>query len=157
MVNYRGYSSTSAAKYSRGALWQRPLLPRFLFFLGECPGNFLQGTRPWQRLGIRLTTCCWIRASAPVGADHGDKPVKLLERRHVRDMMAAEANTPTAANNLLSLILMLMHFAVEEDWRKDDPTLGIKKLKITSGGFHCWMDDELEAFERRWPIGFRRG
>jgi hypothetical protein len=86
-------------------------------------------------------------------ADHGDKPVKLLERRHVKDMMAAKANTPTAANNLLSLIRILMHFAVEEDWRKDDPTLGIKKLKITSGGFHCWTDEELEAFERRWPIG----
>jgi hypothetical protein len=60
-------SSISAAKYSRGALWQRPLLPSFLFFLGEHPVNFLQGTRPWQRLGIRLTTCCWIRASASVG------------------------------------------------------------------------------------------
>jgi hypothetical protein len=66
MVNYRGYL-IPAAKYSRGALWQRPLLPSFLFFLGEYPGNFLQGTRPWQRLGSRLTTCCWIRKKPGVG------------------------------------------------------------------------------------------
>ena len=84
---------------------------------------------------------------------HGDKPINRLERHHVQDMMAAKANTPSAANNLLSLIRILMHFAVEEGWRKDDPTLGIKKLKIKSDGFHCWTDEELEAFERCWPIG----
>src|SRR6476619_7667278 len=60
-------SSTSVAKYSRGALWQRPLLPSFLFFLAEYPGYFFQGTRPWQRLGSRLTTCCWIRKNPGVG------------------------------------------------------------------------------------------
>jgi hypothetical protein len=34
--------------------------------------------------------------------NHGDKPATMLERHHVRDMMAAKANTPSAANNLLS-------------------------------------------------------
>ena len=34
-------------------------------------------------------------------------------------------------------------------------TLGMKKLKIRSEGFHCWTDEELEAFERHWPIGTR--
>jgi hypothetical protein len=32
-------------------------------------------------------------------SDHGDKPVKMLERKHVRDIIAARANTPAAANN----------------------------------------------------------
>jgi site-specific recombinase XerD len=87
--------------------------------------------------------------------DHGDKPVHRLERRHIRDLMAAKANTPSAANNLLSMIRILMRFAIEEGWRKDDPTLGVKLLRIKSEGFHCWTDDELETFERRWPIGTR--
>jgi site-specific recombinase XerD len=87
--------------------------------------------------------------------DHADKPVDRLERHHVRDLMSAKANTPSAANNLLSLLRILMRFAVEEGWRKDDPTLGVKKLKIKSAGFHCWADDELETFERHWPIGTR--
>ena len=26
-------------------------------------------------------------------------------------------------------------------------------LKIKSDGFHCWTDEELKTFERRWPIG----
>jgi integrase len=67
--------------------------------------------------------------------------------------MAAKANTPSAANSLLTMLRILMRFAVEEEWRRDDPTLGIKPLRIKSEGFHCWTDEELEAFERRWPIG----
>ena len=87
--------------------------------------------------------------------DHGDKPVNLLERHHVKDLMASRANTPCAANNMLRMLRRLMCFAMEEDWRKDDPTFGIKMLKIKSEGFHCWTDEELETFERQWPIGTR--
>ena len=56
MVNYRGYLIHFRREVSRGALWQPPLLPSFLFFLGEHPGNSLQGTMPWQRPRSRLTT-----------------------------------------------------------------------------------------------------
>ena len=87
--------------------------------------------------------------------DHGDKPVNLLERHHVKDLMARKANTPSAANNMVRMIRILMRFAIDEGWRKDDPTLGIKMLKIKSDGFHCWTDEELETFERHWPIGTR--
>ena len=51
------------------------------------------------------------------------------------------------------MIRILMRFAIEEGWRKDDPTLGVKPLRIKSDGFHCWTDEEIETFERRWPIG----
>src|SRR6476660_1113004 len=67
MVNYRGYLIHFRSEVLRGALWQRPLLPSFLFFLAEHPGYFFRGTRPWQRLGSRLTTCCWIRKNPGVG------------------------------------------------------------------------------------------
>ena len=51
-------------------------------------------------------------------------------------MMSAKANTPAAANNLLRMIRLLMRFVIDEKWRKDDPTLGIKTIKIKSEGFH---------------------
>jgi integrase len=87
--------------------------------------------------------------------DHGDKPVSMLERRHVREMHAARANTPAAANNLVRMIRILMRFAIDEEWRKDDPTLGIKMLKVSGDGFHCWTETEIETFEARWQIGTR--
>jgi len=88
-------------------------------------------------------------------SDHGDKPVKLLERHHVREVIASRANTPAAANNMLRMIRLLMRFAINEEWRKDDPTLGIKTIRIKSDGFHCWSEEEIAAFESRWPIGTR--
>ena len=33
-------------------------------FLGEHPGNFLQGKRPWPRPRSRSTTCCWGRRNS---------------------------------------------------------------------------------------------
>ena len=47
-------------------------------------------------------------------ANHGDKPVRLLERRHVRDLMATKAKTPAAANNLMRIIRVMMRFAIEQ-------------------------------------------
>jgi integrase len=34
-------------------------------------------------------------------------------------------------------------------------TLGIKMLKTRGDGFHCWTEEQLEAFESRWPVGTR--
>ena len=85
--------------------------------------------------------------------EHADKPVALMERRHVRNILAEKAATPAAANNLLRMIRMLMRFAVEEGWRKDDPTLGVKPIKIRSEGFHTWTEAQIAAFEVRWELG----
>ncbi len=89
-------------------------------------------------------------------AEHGNKPVARLERRHVREIVAKKAATPAAANNLLHMIRTLMRFAVEEEWRRDDPTVGVKSIHIKSDGFHTWNEEEIRAFEEYWPIGTRQ-
>ena len=61
MVNYRGYLIHFRSEVLSWRFMAAPLLPRYLFFLGEHPRNSLQGTMPWQRPRSRLTTCCWIR------------------------------------------------------------------------------------------------
>jgi integrase len=85
--------------------------------------------------------------------EHGDKRVAKLERDHVRRMIDARAATPAAANNLLSMIGMLMRYAVEIGWRADDPTIGVRKVRITSNGFHTWTEQQISAFEAKHPIG----
>ena len=57
--------------------------------------------------------------------------------------MAAKAHTPSAANNMVRMIRLLMRFAIDEGWGRNDP------------GFHCWKEEQLEAFQRRWPVGTR--
>jgi integrase len=86
---------------------------------------------------------------------HGDKPVALLMRQHINDMLAQRATTPAAANNWLRLMKTLMAYAVEEGWRKDNPASGIRRIRRQSAGYHTWSEAEIAAFEAGHPIGSR--
>ena len=74
-----------------------------------------------------------------------------MTRDHVRRILTERAETPGAANSALQKLKVLLHFAIENNWRKDDPTLRIKKF--AGGEFHTWTEDELQQYEARWPIG----
>jgi integrase len=88
-------------------------------------------------------------------SEHGDKPVALLTRQHVNAMLAQKILTPAAANRWLRLVKTIMSFAVENDWRKDNPTIGIKPVTNRTDGFHCWTEDEISQFENHHAIGSR--
>ena len=87
----------------------------------------------------------WLRTT------HGHKPVHLLERRHVLRMRDEKATKPGEANTLLRIIMLILSFAVERGYRKDNPALGIKFFK--KGEFRDWTDAELVAFRERWSAG----
>lgn len=86
-------------------------------------------------------------------ADHGHRDVAKLERSNVRRLLAARSETPHAGNRMLKLLRLLMRIAQDEGWRRDDPTVGVKQLRVQSDGFHSWSEDEIAAFEAYWPIG----
>lgn len=88
-------------------------------------------------------------------SDHGDRRVSHLQAHHVRQMMDAMALKPAAANNRLRIIRLLMAFAVSRNWRTDDPTVGVKRLRYASEGFHTWSEEEIAQYETRWLVGTR--
>ncbi|TCM85168.1 tyrosine-type recombinase/integrase [Rhodovulum steppense] len=79
-------------------------------------------------------------------AEHGEKRVAHMEKRHVQRILAEKVSTPDAANRLLRLLRSLMVHAVDLGWRRDDPTLGIKKMRHRSEGFETWQEDHIAAF-----------
>ncbi len=85
--------------------------------------------------------------------EHGDKPVALLTRQHINAMLAQRVGTPAAANHWLRMVKSLMTFAVEEDWRKDNPTTDIKSITNKTDGFHTWTEGEIAAFEAHHAVG----
>ena len=88
---------------------------------------------------------------------HGTKRVAQLERRHVQQLIAEklQESGPWAANNLLSLLKLLMRYAVENDWRRDDPTVSVRAIRAKTEGFKSWSDDEIAKFEKKHPRGTR--
>ncbi|WP_170352525.1 tyrosine-type recombinase/integrase [Ruegeria lacuscaerulensis] len=87
--------------------------------------------------------------------EHADKRVALLQRRHIQRLVNERAGTPSAANRLLRMIRILMRHAVEMGWRRDDPTIGVRKLKENTGGFTTWEDEHIERFLAHHKPGSR--
>lgn len=83
----------------------------------------------------------------------GHRLVREMTRQHVQKIIAKRAATPGAANQLLKKLKVLLHFAIDNGWRTDDPTIRIKKF--AEGEFHTWTDAEITGFEQRWPVGSR--
>jgi integrase len=85
--------------------------------------------------------------------DHGDKRIALLGRRHVMSMLDAKAATPVAARDFLRCLRVLIRYAIDIGIRADDPTLGIRVAMPKTDGFRTWSEDDIAAFEARYPIG----
>lgn len=73
---------------------------------------------------------------------------KILEGREKR------AATPAQARNFLDAMRGLFDWAREAQHVTRNPTAGVKNPKRRKGpGFKKWTEEEVERYERRWPIG----
>jgi integrase len=86
-------------------------------------------------------------------AEHGDKRLAKLERRHILGWKDKLAHKPGAANKMLRTVKQLMTFAEARGHRPDNLAKGIKMMR--GGRWRAWTDAELVAFEERWPLGSR--
>jgi integrase len=87
----------------------------------------------------------------PLAEMHGGKPVALLERRHIKAWRDARSETPGMANMIVKVTRVLLNYAVEEEYRADNPAFKIKTFKL--GEHRAWTDEECAAFEAQWPCG----
>ena len=83
----------------------------------------------------------------------GHRQVAQMTRKHVQQILQSAPRRRSAADDVLKKIRILIHFAIDNGWRSDDPTLRVKKF--AEGEFHTWTDDEIAAYERHWPSGTR--
>jgi enterobacteria phage integrase len=90
----------------------------------------------------------------------GHSSVNGLTREHVvKVLMEPHAKKPGAALSLLKILRVLMKFSMSLDstnplHRSRDPSVGIERPKTNE--IRSWTDDELTAFENRWPIGSKQ-
>lgn len=87
--------------------------------------------------------------------EHGDKRYAMLKPEHVVAMFETKAAKRFAARTWLKTIRALMQFAVSKNLLMHDPTAGIKNLSGKTDGFRTWDEQDIAAFERRWPLGTR--
>lgn len=89
----------------------------------------------------------------PLREKHGPKQVSQMRRRHVLEIKADLAVTPSQANKVLKRLSQLMDLAVELEWRSDNPVRGVKRYAVEAGGFHTWDEGEIAQFYQTHRFG----
>ncbi len=87
--------------------------------------------------------------------EHGHRTVVGLDKQAVRKLVEAKREKPWAANNFLKLLRVLIRFAIEEDMRRDDPTVGVRPIGSKTTGHHSWTEEEIAQFEQTHAVGTR--
>ncbi|MGE0178948.1 MAG: tyrosine-type recombinase/integrase [Sphingomonas sp.] len=88
-------------------------------------------------------------------AAHGDKPVAMVQTRHLDAILGKLAATPAAANNLRKVMKRLFGYAVKIGLRPDNPALATDGYRTNAEGWHTWTEEEIARFEAYWPLGSR--
>jgi integrase/recombinase XerD len=99
-------------------------------------------TQSWRRRALDL-----------ICQKHGDKPIALMQPKHIRILRDEKAGTPAAANQRLRALKALFKWAVEAEIVEHDPARDVRVIQSASEGHHSWTVDEVKQFEQTHPIG----
>lgn len=86
-------------------------------------------------------------------AKYGSRQASTMKAMHVSNLIEAMHVTPSAANNLLKRLRQLFNFAIRIGMRTDNPAMAVKPLKVRSGGYRTWQEEQIAQFEAYHPIG----
>jgi integrase len=86
----------------------------------------------------------------------GDQPLAKITTSAIVAGRERRAKTPFQARHFLDAMRGLFHWALDAGIVKTDPTAGVKNPpRRKSAGFVPWTEDDVAAYEERWPIGTR--
>ena len=86
---------------------------------------------------------------------YGDRSALQIGPIHLNAIFHQMAATPGAVRTLRKRLSTVFSVAVDLGWRKDNPVRETKASKRKSQGFIPWSEEDIAAFERRWPSGTR--
>lgn len=90
---------------------------------------------------------------AHVMAKGGNEPFRAFRRKDIE--ASKDARTPAAALHFLSAMRGLFHWAKANEHIAVDPTEAVRnpQKRRDSGGHPTWTEDDIAAYESRWPAG----
>jgi integrase len=86
----------------------------------------------------------------------GSEAFRDITRRDIRTAVERREHTPSQARNFLDAMRGVFRWALDAELIDADPTASVKNPpRPKTGGFRAWSEDDIAAFERRWPVGTR--
>jgi integrase len=87
----------------------------------------------------------------------GDKPFVWISTVTINAGLERRAKTPAQARHFLDTMRGLFRWAKRAGMVRVDPTVGVDSPPRKDGpGFRAWTEEDVELYERRWPIGTRQ-
>lgn len=84
----------------------------------------------------------------------GHVSYKAVTRKKIVDGRESRRATPSQSRNFLDAMRGLFRWAIDAELVTIDPTAGVKNpARPKTGGFKAWTEDDLIAYEARWPEG----
>jgi integrase len=83
----------------------------------------------------------------------GNQPLSKITSGAVKQ--GIDRRKPYAARHFVATLHGMFKWAVSAQHVNSDPTIGNAVVKPKTKGFPVWTEDELEQYERRWPLGTR--
>ena len=85
----------------------------------------------------------------------GKEDYASISETDIQGTLDAKAETPNAARNFLDAMRGLFKWAKASGHVTVDPTASLKAKRKKTDGFAVWTEDDIAAFEARWPLGTR--
>jgi integrase len=87
----------------------------------------------------------------------GHEPYARITTMTIEAGKERRATTPHQARNFLDAMRGLFRWAYKAKFVKVDPTANVSNPPRKQGeGFKAWTEDDVAAYEERWPIGTRQ-
>ncbi|MBJ7543225.1 tyrosine-type recombinase/integrase [Rhodomicrobium udaipurense] len=83
----------------------------------------------------------------------GDLPFSGLTRERVRKLR--DMKERSMANHRLKHLSALFEWAIKEEITATNPCKGVSRVEYEETGYYTWTEQDLDKFERHWPIGTR--
>ena len=105
-------------------------------------------------LGLKASTKAGYRGVLDrFRAIYGDVPANDFKRQSIKEILGTMADRPSAANHLLDRLKALFRFAMDAEWRADDPTYLVRGYRLEGDGFHTWTEEQIAQYEKRHGPG----
>jgi len=124
--------------------------------LGDLTSQYYQsarfrGLKPQTQANYRRIIDSFQSMTFPDGTPFRDAPVRGLKRRHLLIILDGKTDVPGAAYSMLKRLKTLFDFAIEREFRTDNPAALIRPPKIN--GFRALEDADIDLYLKHWPAG----
>lgn len=94
---------------------------------------------------------------AGVMAKSGGASAASVNRASIVRARDERSGTPAQARNFLDAMRGLFRWALQAQHVRHDPTAGVENpARPKTGGFPAWTEDDVDRYQRRWPLGTRQ-